>query len=96
MLFVFEDDHYVNKFGSDSQAFVVPADRRGYFNADDLSLSTVKHELWHIYIAELPIGSARLSKSQFEELTADLFADQGDNIVRQARKLFKSLKKELE
>lgn len=94
--YVYEHEQYEAKFGADSAALVIPSDNEGHFNLEDLTLSTVKHELFHAWLAALPINSARISKNQMEEICCDLFSDYGDLINRQARKLYKELKRELE
>lgn len=62
------------------------------FNPEDLSLSTVIHELTHAYFSASHVISANLNPDQVEEVMCDVIGEFGPEIIRTGRKLTKYLK----
>jgi hypothetical protein len=65
-----------------------------YFDADDMTLETVRHELFHAYVADLHLGDTHdIELSNIEEIFAAMFTEKGEKIIRQARRIYKALQK---
>lgn len=65
------------------------------FHADHITEAVVRHELVHAYLSVSPVttqGLDAVDASAMEEAVADLFAEYGPALVRQARAIFKRLK----
>lgn len=64
-----------------------------YFDKDDFTANTVKHELFHAYVCDLHLDDTNdISLKDLEEIFAGMFSDKAETIVRQARRLYKQLK----
>ena len=61
------------------------------FRSDELKLATVIHELFHAHFAYLCLGSANLSSVQLEEVFAEYLSDHGEELITQAKRLFKRI-----
>ena len=77
---------------TDGQAEVLFEKKEIYVKKDDLSASTIKHELWHVFFAYCYTDSANLEANQVEEISASLFEDKGDKILAIAKEIHKKLK----
>lgn len=94
--YIHSDDTFCRRYGDEDAAFVVVGKNEVHFNAEELSLITVKHEIVHMFVEAMCTGSAELTALQTEELCAEIFATHGDHMLRQARALYKALKEEKE
>jgi hypothetical protein len=66
------------------------------FHADHITEAVVRHELVHAYLSVSPIttqGMDSVDPHAVEEVVADLFAEYGPTLVRQARAIFKAMTK---
>jgi hypothetical protein len=64
-----------------------------YFKRDSLNVSTVRHELFHAYMAESYLGSANLKANQVEEIAAEILAYCLPEFIAQVRIIHKWLNK---
>lgn len=85
-------DKFDKEFKDEEAAVTLTGLNKVIFNIDELSLTIVKHELWHCFRSSLCTHAAKLSSDQEEEISAELFAVHGDYIIRMSRQLYKSLK----
>lgn len=63
------------------------------FREDKFDNNAICHELWHIHNYYLYLESADITASQLEEISAELFADRGAKILKQARDIYAKLKR---
>jgi hypothetical protein len=91
-IFTHEADDFCRKYDESDAAFTLPAEKEIHFNLEELTLIVTKHELWHAFRAEMCTSSALLSAEQEEEVSAELFANNSDKILRIARHLYKEIK----
>ena len=64
-----------------------------YFRKSELKLSTVRHEVFHLFFGYTFTASANLDNVQVEEVTAELFAYQGKKIDKLADEIYTELRK---
>jgi hypothetical protein len=64
-----------------------------YFRKSELKLSTVRHEIWHMFYSYTFTNTADLDSLQMEEVTAELFAYQGKKIDKLADEIYTELRK---
>lgn len=63
---------------------------------DNINLETILHEVWHAYCTYFYLGSTNsVSVKDFEEMTADLFALCGDEMLKKAKEIKRKLWKNL-
>jgi hypothetical protein len=62
-----------------------------YFRKSELKLSTVRHEIWHLFYGYTFTNTADLDSLQMEEVTAELFAYQGKKIDKLADEIYNEL-----
>lgn len=62
-----------------------------YFNDEDLDIETVRHEVVHIATGYHHIQNLGLDLDQSEEFFCDLFAYDGEDILKLSKELFKKL-----
>jgi hypothetical protein len=75
-------------------AFVETASQEIYFSDNyELNLKNVMHEVWHMGMTSLYIESAGLDQGQTEEVSAELFAHEGETLLTLSKKLLKVLLK---
>jgi hypothetical protein len=74
---------YKKIHGSDSEAITYPSDREVYFNKDYFSAETIRHEVFHCYVASSPTNSATLNADQKEEQCCELFEKYGPLMMLQ-------------
>lgn len=75
-------------------AFVETSSNEVYFSDNyELNLPNVLHEMWHIGMTSLYVESADLSQGQTEEVSAELFAHQGEQLLTISKRLLKILLK---
>lgn len=91
-VFLHEADSFCRKYDETDAAFTLPGEREIHFNQEELTLIVTKHELWHAFRAEMCTSSSSLSAEQEEEVSAEMFANNVDKILRLARKLYKELR----
>jgi hypothetical protein len=76
---------YKRKHGSDSDAITYIKEREVYFNRADFDTNCVRHELFHIYIAESNTNSSPdFTKDDMEDLGAEIIGEFGPLIVHEA------------
>lgn len=65
-----------------------------YFDKDEIDLAIVSHELFHAYASDLHLRDTHdFSLADIEEIFACMFAEKAEKIVRQARRIYKTLMK---
>lgn len=68
-----------------------------YFDKEELEYNVVLHELFHAYVSDLHLGDTHdIELSDVEEIFASMFTDKAEKIIRQAKRVFRELKKLLE
>jgi hypothetical protein len=73
---------YKRKHGSDSAAIVYIKEREVYFNRAEFDTSCVRHELFHIYVAESNTNSSPdFTKDDMEDLGAEIIGESGPLIM---------------
>jgi hypothetical protein len=76
---------YKRKHGSDSGAIVYIKEREVFFNRADFDTDAVRHELFHIYVAESNTKSSPdFTKDDMEDLGAEIMGEHGVLIVQEA------------
>jgi hypothetical protein len=93
-VYLHSEDSFSRKFNDSDAAFVTTANKEMHFNEGELTLTVVKHEIFHSYHDAMSVHSANLTVEQEEEVCCELFAAHGDHMTRLARKLYKELKSE--
>lgn len=75
-------------------AFVETNTNEVYFSDNyELNLTNIMHELWHVAINGLFIETANLDQSQMEEVSAELFSHQGEELLALGKKITRALLK---
>lgn len=76
---------YKRKHGSDSDAITYIKEREVYFNRAEFDTNCVRHELFHIYVAESNINSSPdFTKDDMEDLGAEIMGESGPLIIQEA------------
>lgn len=76
---------YKRKHGSDSDAITYPKEREVYFNKAEFDTNAVRHEIFHIYVAESNTNSSPdFTKDDMEDLGAEIVGEYGPLIVQDA------------
>lgn len=84
---------YDLKFEDDGSAATIDlTDRVVIFNKNHMSIREIRHELWHLFFSLTHVNSAELNPLQTEEVSAELFAARGAEILILANKIFHQLK----
>lgn len=65
--------------------------REIYIRDGELTLDTVRHELWHVFLAYCYISDTELDYDSMNEITASLFADRAPMILRKADEVYTKL-----
>jgi hypothetical protein len=68
---------YVRNHGKDSGAITYLGDKQVWFNQVQLSPGTVRHEVFHVYIASSGVSSATLTADNMEEIAAEIYESFG-------------------
>lgn len=77
----------------EATAEVVFTNKEIYFRENDLSLSTILHELWHVYFGYCYLRDTHdLGLHDFEEISASLFEDKAERIIAKAKIIQERLK----
>lgn len=64
-----------------------------YFREPELNLTTILHELWHVYMGYCYLNdTTQVTLSDYEEITAALFSDKCKKILQTAETLLEKLK----
>lgn len=85
-------EKYLEDNDPESDATTYMAKRRIDVSPDGMDIETVRHELVHAYFSELCTGSADLDRYAFEEVAAEMFAQRGPEILKQADSLAEKIK----
>lgn len=76
---------YRRKHGSDSGAIVYIKEREVFFNKAEFDTNAVRHEIFHIYVAESNTNSSPdFTKDDMEDLGAEIMGEHGALIVQEA------------
>lgn len=76
---------YKRKHGSDSAAIVYLKEREVFFNRAEFDTDAVRHELFHIYVAESNTKSSPdFTKDDMEDLGAEIMGEHGPSIIQEA------------
>jgi hypothetical protein len=87
------DDYDHDTSDADAAAETKFEQKELYFRNKDLTLSTVLHELWHVYIGYCYLSDATgLDQHSIEEISAALFADKCERILVKAKDIYDKLK----
>ena len=69
-------------------------DRLILIDEESVDFQTVAHEIYHAYFGYLHLGDTNnLTIDDYEEITASWFAENGEEVLLQAKKLTKELQK---
>ncbi len=72
----------------------IPADRVIYIAEDSMTLATVAHELYHSYFSYLYLSDTNdIHLDDLEEITATLFTERGEEMLKQAKTIYRQLSK---
>lgn len=83
---------YIRKHGSDSGAITYIKEREVYFNKSEFDTNCVRHELFHIYIAESNTNSSPdFTKDDMEDLAAEIIGEFGPLIVYESDFIYNKL-----
>lgn len=64
-----------------------------YFRKNDLKLTTVRHEMFHLFFSYTFTNTAQLDNIQMEEIAAELFTYQGKKIDKLSEEVYSELVK---
>lgn len=64
-----------------------------YFRPEGIKLTTVRHELWHLFFHYTFTTTASLAALEMEEVSAELFCYQADKILKLADEVYSELVK---
>lgn len=87
---LYEDSEYPD--GEDSFALCEQQERRLVFKKSHIKETTIKHELFHGYIAASLVPDSDMTIEIMEELACEIFEQFSPLINRQAKRIFKLLK----
>lgn len=87
----FTNKAYKDKNGKDSVAVTRTHKRRVDLSPRGSDLETIVHELAHVYIYEMCLGSATLSVDSLEEVFCELIAKRGEELLQLASKIHKEV-----
>lgn len=90
--YIFDSDEYVAKFGDHTSGFTDRKNKQVFFNAEDLDLQLVKHELFHVFASYLHIDATELDNDQLEEIYAEMYSHDGHKMEKLASSTFKILR----
>lgn len=82
-----DDDDLTN-----GQAEVFFEKKEIYIKKSSLSLSVIKHELWHVYFKYCYLDDASMEQHQMEEVSASLFEDKAEKMLERAKDIYKKLR----
>lgn len=89
---LFLPSDFIEEVGEEDCAGITyKGDRQILFRADHLDVGTIRHEILHAYFAECNIESATLDQLATEEIACSIIGEFGEQIVKQARELRRSL-----
>jgi|WetSurMetagenome_2_1015567.scaffolds.fasta_scaffold324605_1 hypothetical protein len=91
VLYLIDDDDNVVT-DDNIRAEVLHEKKEIYFRPDDLNLSVVLHELWHVYFGYCFTSDANLDAGQLEEISCSLFADRAEVIIARGKDILSKLK----
>jgi hypothetical protein len=64
-----------------------------YFRREGVTLKTVKHEVWHIYMGYTYTDTANLDSLQTEEVSAQLYSNKDDKMRELSEEIYQKLVK---
>ena len=74
----------------DSAAVVIPAKKEIHFNADDIDLGVIRHEVRHVFLDSLCLSDADLDMDQFEEINCVLDQERWDEMDEVSAKIYEN------
>lgn len=84
-----EDDSIVS---SEAVAEVSFEKKEIYIRQGDISVRTIMHELWHVYMGYCYLhDTSEISIIDMEEITAALFEDKAEKIINRAKEIYEIL-----
>ncbi len=90
--YLVEDDD--NVVADSEDAAVCEFDKKEvYFRRTEIDIINVRHEVWHIYIGYCYLQTASLDSAAFEEITAELYAHEGEHISSKSKEILSNLLK---
>lgn len=89
MYIIDDDDNVIADKDSGAETDVITHEIT--FRKGCITLPIVLHELWHAYFSYTYTSTADLDFHQTEEVSAEIFADQGTKIVLQATDIYNKL-----
>jgi hypothetical protein len=64
-----------------------------YFRKSEINFSTVLHETWHVYFSYCYLDDTNdLTLGDIEEVSAALFADKAQHMIKRAEEIYTKLK----
>lgn len=85
---VLDEDRFIKLYGDGLEAVTLPEYKVIYLNEEEVTLNTIRHELFHAYYSNLCVSAACLSDRQTEEVAAELFCKHGDTILKQSKYIY--------
>jgi len=92
--YILSEDSFQRRFGEHDSAVTLPDSREVFFCTDHLAQNVVFHEVWHVYRATMLTQSASITPEQEEEISAEMFSEYGNKMIRMSRILYKELRDE--
>lgn len=85
MVYLIDDED--NVISDEGTAAEVKFDEREiYFRRSEVSIKNILHELWHVYFSYCYLSdTSDIELSDFEEITASLFADKAIRMIETAK-----------
>lgn len=90
---VFDNEEFVEKFGEGMAAFADVERHQMFFDAEDLNLQVVRHEVFHAFTSYLHLDAVALQPEQLEEIYCEMFAKDGPKMMALSQKLFTRLRR---
>lgn len=75
----------------DSEAETDTETKEIHLKQSSVNLKNILHELWHVHTDYCFINTANLDAESMEEVSAELFSNRGDLILKQAREILEKL-----
>lgn len=91
------DDDYKENHGKDSYGITYKHDLKVYLKESELSLRLIKHEMFHVFHGSCCINSTNeITVEDMEEIGADIIEFHGEDLLKLSKKVYNTLKHELE
>lgn len=93
-VYVLEEEKFIRRFGENIEGVTILEDKKVYLNMALYNEETISHELFHCYMYAMCVNAACLTKAQLEEVSAEIMARYGRQLLKQSKHLAKNLRKD--